>query len=40
MPLPSTYKRPRWRSLAVLALLLIPLFWPLHQLAERYYSNE
>ena len=40
MPLPSTYKRPRWRSLAVLALLLIPLLWPLHQLAERYYSNE
>ena len=40
MPLPSTYKRPRWRSLAVLAVLLIPLLWPLHQLAERYYSNE
>ena len=40
MPLPSTYKRPRWRNLAVLTLLLIPLLWPLHQLAERYYSNE
>ncbi|MGE8497205.1 MAG: sensor histidine kinase [Pseudomonas sp.] len=33
-------KRPRWRSLALLALLLTPLLWPLHQLAERYYSGE
>jgi two-component system, NtrC family, C4-dicarboxylate transport sensor histidine kinase DctB len=31
--------RPRWRSLAVLALLLTPLLWPLQQLAERYYSG-
>src|SRR3989344_4655696 len=28
-------RRPRWRSLAVLALLLTPLLWPLQQLAER-----
>ncbi len=32
-------RRPRWRSLAVLALLLTPLLWPLQQLAERYYSG-
>jgi two-component system C4-dicarboxylate transport sensor histidine kinase DctB len=32
-------KRPRWRSLALLALLLAPLLWPLQQLAERYYSG-
>lgn len=32
--------RPRWRSLALLALLLAPLLWPLQQLAERYYRNE
>ncbi|KFX71260.1 ATPase [Pseudomonas taeanensis MS-3] len=36
--LPSP-KRPRWRSLALLALLLTPLLWPLQQLAERYYSG-
>jgi len=35
----STPKRPRWRSLALLALLLTPLLWPLQQLAERYYSG-
>ncbi|HBX57842.1 sensor histidine kinase [Pseudomonas sp. UBA2684] len=34
-----TAKRPRWRSLALLALLLTPLLWPLQQLAERYYSS-
>jgi len=33
-------RRPRWRNLALLALLLAPLLWPLEQLAERYYSNE
>ncbi len=33
-------RRPRWRNLALLALLLAPLLWPLQQLAERYYSNE
>ncbi|MDH1235051.1 MAG: ATPase [Pseudomonadales bacterium RIFCSPHIGHO2_01_FULL_64_12] len=32
--------RPRWRNLALLALLLAPLLWPLQQLAERYYRNE
>ena len=34
-----TPKRLRWRSLALLALLLTPLLWPLQQLAERYYSG-
>ena len=38
-PLP-THRRPRWRSLALLALLLAPLLWPLQQLAERYYRDE
>nr|WP_298138571.1 ATP-binding protein [uncultured Pseudomonas sp.] len=38
-PLPHP-RRPRWRSLILLALLLTPLLWPLHQLAERYYHNE
>ncbi|KJH79709.1 MULTISPECIES: sensor histidine kinase [Pseudomonadaceae] len=33
-------RRPRWRNLALVALLLAPLLWPLQQLAERYYSNE
>ena len=33
-------KRPRWRSLALLALLLTPLLWPLQHLAERYYRAE
>ncbi len=37
-PLPP--RRPRWRNLALLALLLAPLLWPLQQLAERYYRNE
>ncbi|WP_068827484.1 ATP-binding protein [Pseudomonas sp. BMS12] len=32
--------RPRWRSLALLALLLAPLLWPLQHLAERYYRSE
>lgn len=32
--------RPRWRSLALLAVLLAPLLWPLEHLAERYYRNE
>lgn len=35
-----TPRRPRWRNLALLALLLAPLLWPLQQLAERYYRNE
>lgn len=33
-------RRPRWRSLILLALLLAPLLWPLQQLAERYYSTQ
>ena len=33
-------RRPRWRSLALLALCLAPLLWPLHHLAERYYREE
>ncbi|KTC36473.1 MAG: sensor histidine kinase [Pseudomonas sp.] len=36
-PLP---RRPRWRSLALLALCLAPLLWPLERLAESYYRNE
>ncbi|CAD5105886.1 sensor histidine kinase [Zestomonas carbonaria] len=35
-----THRRPRWRSLILLALLLAPLLWPLQQLAERYYSAQ
>ncbi|CAG8869732.1 C4-dicarboxylate transport sensor protein DctB [Pseudomonas fluorescens] len=33
-------RRPRWRSLALLALCLAPLLWPLHHLAEKYYQGE
>ncbi|WP_443190208.1 sensor histidine kinase [Pseudomonas indica] len=36
----SHSQRPRWRSLALLTLLLAPLLWPLQHLAERYYSDE
>ena len=32
-------RRPRWRNLILLTLLLAPLLWPLQQLAERYYSG-
>jgi len=38
--IPPPTRRPRWRSLALLALLLAPLLWPLQQLAERYYRDE
>ncbi|WP_073172553.1 sensor histidine kinase [Pseudomonas asturiensis] len=31
--------RPRWRSLALLAICLAPLLWPLEHLAERYYRG-
>nr|WP_298110665.1 ATP-binding protein [uncultured Pseudomonas sp.] len=37
-PLPHP-RRPRWRNLILLTLLLAPLLWPLQQLAERYYSG-
>ena len=37
---PSVPRRPRWRSLALLALCLAPLLWPLQHLAERYYRSE
>ena len=37
---PSITRRPRWRSLAILALCLAPLLWPLEHLAERYYKSE
>lgn len=32
-------QRLRWRSLALLALLLAPLLWPVQHLAERYYHG-
>ncbi|MGL6088547.1 MAG: sensor histidine kinase, partial [Pseudomonas paracarnis] len=37
---PPLARRPRWRSLALLALCLAPLLWPLEHLAERYYRSE
>jgi two-component system C4-dicarboxylate transport sensor histidine kinase DctB len=37
---PTPLHRPRWRSLALLALLLAPLLWPLQFFAERYYRGE
>ncbi|WPO99721.1 ATP-binding protein [Pseudomonas sp. HR96] len=36
----SLPRRPRWRNLALLALCLAPLLWPLQHLAERYYRSE
>jgi two-component system C4-dicarboxylate transport sensor histidine kinase DctB len=37
--IPATPRRLRWRSLVLLALLLAPLLWPVHYLAERYYRE-
>ena len=37
---PTLPRRPRWRSLALVALCLAPLLWPLEHLAERYYRSE
>ncbi|MDD0976758.1 sensor histidine kinase [Pseudomonas fontis] len=37
---PTLPRRPRWRSLAILALCLAPLLWPLQRLAEHYYQDE
>tara|TARA_Y100001951_G_scaffold101200_1_gene105720 strand:- start:2861 stop:4672 length:1812 start_codon:yes stop_codon:yes gene_type:complete len=39
MPRPPHPRRLRWRSLLLLALLLAPLLWPVHFLAERYYRG-
>lgn len=36
---PALPPRPRWRSLLLLALVLAPLLWPVHFLAERYYRG-
>ncbi|MFT5782232.1 MAG: two-component system C4-dicarboxylate transport sensor histidine kinase DctB [Pseudomonas sp.] len=35
-----TVRRPRWGSLLLLALLLLPLLWPVQHLAERYYREK
>ncbi|QVM97029.1 sensor histidine kinase [Pseudomonas sp. SORT22] len=37
---PPVPRRPRWRSLAILAVCLAPLLWPLQHLAERHYQDE
>lgn len=37
---PKAARRPRWRSLLLLALLLLPLLWPVQHLAERYYREQ
>ncbi|MEE3633737.1 sensor histidine kinase [Pseudomonas sp. FFUP_PS_473] len=37
---PTVPRRPRWRSLAIVALFLAPLLLPLQHLAERYYQDE
>jgi two-component system C4-dicarboxylate transport sensor histidine kinase DctB len=39
-PTTALARRPRWRSLVILALCLAPLLWPLEHLAERYYRSE
>ncbi|MBD1586125.1 sensor histidine kinase [Pseudomonas typographi] len=40
LPAPTLPRRPRWRSLALLAVCLAPLLWPIQHLAERYYRSE
>lgn len=40
MPEYKKLSRPRWRTLALLAVLLAPLLWPLHYAAHRYYSQQ
>ena len=37
---PLFSSRPRWRRVALLAVLLAPLLWPLHHLAESHYSAK
>ncbi|MEG1079609.1 MAG: ATP-binding protein [Pseudomonas sp.] len=38
--IPPLPRRPRWRSLALLAVCLAPLLWPLQHLAKHYYQGE
>jgi len=38
--IPPLPRRPRWRSLALLAVCLAPLLWPLQHLAKQYYEGE
>ncbi|MGH8485997.1 MAG: PDC sensor domain-containing protein, partial [Pseudomonas sp.] len=38
--IPPLPRRPRWRSLALLAICLAPLLWPLQHLAKHYYQQE
>jgi two-component system C4-dicarboxylate transport sensor histidine kinase DctB len=33
----NLFRRPRWRTLVLLALALAPLLWPIQHLAERYF---
>ena len=40
MTITHTHRRLRWRNLALLALLLAQLLWPLQFFAERYYRNR
>lgn len=39
-PAVSLPRRPRWRPLIALALLLAPLLWPIEHLATRYYREQ
>lgn len=41
MALPlNLFRRPRWRTLVLLALLLAPLLWPIEHLATRYFREQ